>query len=297
MSSGMLRIPFALRLQDQAMVGPEEVLRGAACGCICPSCRLPLIANQGDDKVAYFSHNTRGHDREVARSCTYSFYVSVAAMAKQLARQGLPVTLPAYRQTVEFPPHQRGAARETVLVTHQTTLEPTGIEIDVEVNGAICDVVIWHNEHRLALFLVHPEKHSPQMHKQALRDPLTGILEIELTGMALRYGELRAGEAFKAAVQEFLQHDLSSKRWIFHPREERLTRPVRERLEAAWNERRRQFEARPMPNPPPIAPQETRKVRYSCICGNQYAGALPGITNCPACRRPSNLYATTTPAT
>lgn len=290
----MLRIPFALRLADGSLVGPEAVDRGAACGCSCPSCGLPLIANQGKDKTWHFSHNTRGHDREVADSCDYSFYVSVAAMVKQLLREGLPVRLPAYRPTVEYPPNRAAALRESVEVTRQTTLEPTGIEIDVEVNGATCDIVLWHNEHRVALFLVHPEKHSPQMHNQGLRDPLTGILEIDLGGMAARYGELRAGEAFKQELRAFVQNDLGSKRWVYHPREERKTRPVLERLEAEWRERERQFAARPIPMQ--SVALETRKVKYVCICGNEYPGTLPGITSCPACRRPSNLYSRMMPS-
>lgn len=288
MSAGLLRIPFALRLADQGLVGPEEVDRGAACGCICPSCGLPLIANQGEDKAWHFSHNTRGHDREVARRCDYSFFVSVAAMVKQLLREGLPLRLPAYRPTVEYPPNRAAALRESVEVTRQTVLQPTGVEIDVEVNGATCDIVLWHYEHRVALFLVHPEKHSPQMHNQGLRDPRTGVLEIDLSRMAVRYGELRAGEAFKQELRAFVQEDLGSKRWIYHPREERKTRPVRERLEAAWKERERQFAARPAPLA--VVTQETRKVRYACICGHEYEGTLPGISSCPACRQPSNLY-------
>lgn len=293
MSTGMLRIPFALRLEDKALVGPEEVPRGAACGCICPSCKLPLIANQGEDKAWHFSHNTRGHDREVARECDYSFYVSLAAMVKQIMREGLPVKLPEFRPVLKYPPHHRDAVQSSVLVTHQTTFEPTGIEIDVEVNGHICDLVLWHNEHRLAIFLVHPEKHAPQMMSEALRDPRVGVLELDLTGMGAHYGQLRVGEVFKEEVKRYLQESLASKRWIYHPRAERMCRPELERLEARWNAL---LSERPLIGtvPPPLV-QATRTVRYSCICGNEYTGTLPGISSCPACRRASNLYATMKP--
>jgi len=53
---GLNHIPFGLRENDKAIVDVYEVKRGRECGCICPSCRTPLIARQGEEKVWHFAH-------------------------------------------------------------------------------------------------------------------------------------------------------------------------------------------------------------------------------------------------
>lgn len=302
MNLSNLRIPFALRAADQTLVGPEEVARGAACGCICPSCGLPLVANQGEYKVWHFSHNTRGRDKEVAEQCDYSFYVSVAAMAKQLLGDGLTLSLPAYRVAVEYPPKIIGALQSMVNVTDARTFTPTRAEIDVEVNGTKCDVVLWHKEHQLAIFLTHKERRAPQMHDASLRGEKIGVVEINLTGMGMRYGELRAGEAFKAAVAQFLQADLDSKHWIHHPRADRKIQQCQEGLKSTWDGRisrgQSHWRSNAGPSPArfpslasPAAVQPSRKVHYQCrLCGRHYDGVLPGIVNCPSCSSPANLF-------
>lgn len=50
--------------QDARVVHVDEVMNGAKCGCICPSCHAPLIAkNGGDERAHHFAHDGRleGH--------------------------------------------------------------------------------------------------------------------------------------------------------------------------------------------------------------------------------------------
>ena len=212
MSQSHLRIPFALRLADQILVGPEDVPRGVACGCICPSCKLPLVANQGDQKVWHFSHNSRGHDREVAQQCEYSFYVSITAMTKQLLRDALDLDVPTYMSTVYYPPGVVGALTREFEVAPKQTLRPTRVDVDVdaEVNGTTCDAVLWLGEYRVVLFLTHKDKPLPQISGWSVKDLRTGVMEIDLTAVEKSYGEVRAGDAFKASIGEFLQKNLDS---------------------------------------------------------------------------------------
>lgn len=62
------RIPFGLRLVDQQFVDVADVPKGKQCGCICPSSRIPLIAQQGKVNRWHFAHASRNVD-EVNKEC------------------------------------------------------------------------------------------------------------------------------------------------------------------------------------------------------------------------------------
>lgn len=77
-------IPFARRKSDKALVDTTEVPGGKACGCICPSCRSPLIARKGTQKVWHFAHTARADGDRTEELCEFSWAVSVRLMARQL---------------------------------------------------------------------------------------------------------------------------------------------------------------------------------------------------------------------
>jgi len=93
---GLNHIPFGLRESDGAIIDVHAVPRGRGCGCICPSCRTPLVARQGREKVWHFAHASRNVYERTAQECDYSFYVSVRLMARQLIGSDLVLALPEY---------------------------------------------------------------------------------------------------------------------------------------------------------------------------------------------------------
>ena len=47
---------WAINSEDSRIVHVTEVKKGRKCGCLCPSCKSPLIAKQGDHRVWHFAH-------------------------------------------------------------------------------------------------------------------------------------------------------------------------------------------------------------------------------------------------
>jgi len=82
-----LRVPFGER--EGELFLPSEVVRGKACGCLCPKCKSQLVANQGKKKQPYFSHFGDA-------DCAGGYESSVHAMAKALILESLQITLPAF---------------------------------------------------------------------------------------------------------------------------------------------------------------------------------------------------------
>lgn len=58
----------------------DEVPRGFECGCVCPDCKGPLNARQGDIKVHHFAHQDR-------RDCRSALDASVYGMLMTIVRQ------------------------------------------------------------------------------------------------------------------------------------------------------------------------------------------------------------------
>ena len=50
------RQQYALSTESGSIVHIDDVRRGKSCDCTCLGCDEPLIANQGEKKIHYFSH-------------------------------------------------------------------------------------------------------------------------------------------------------------------------------------------------------------------------------------------------
>lgn len=70
-----IRIPFAVRIDTGEMVSVDEVERGLACNCKCPSCDGRLVARKADVNAHHFAHHTASKE-----ACQYAFYTSIRLM-------------------------------------------------------------------------------------------------------------------------------------------------------------------------------------------------------------------------
>lgn len=64
-------------LLNGRLVSVDEVERGAACGCVCPSCGEPVIAKQGECRVYHFAHDG-------GRACRYAAETLAHRFAKEV---------------------------------------------------------------------------------------------------------------------------------------------------------------------------------------------------------------------
>lgn len=80
-------IPFAWRLSDQQMVGPEDVEKGLKCNCICKACGTSLVAKQGAVREWHFAHHA-------ATDCPSGVETAIHWMAKQLIVERSEVCIP-----------------------------------------------------------------------------------------------------------------------------------------------------------------------------------------------------------
>lgn len=118
MSEINLRVPFGER--ERRLFAPGEVERGLSCGCVCPSCHSPLIANHPTKKRNYFSHHRNPE-------CPGGYETAVHLMAKQIIEQAGGITIPGREIVVSVPLIEKQRLRGTV-VFEPRWCELSGIE-------------------------------------------------------------------------------------------------------------------------------------------------------------------------
>lgn len=100
---GGFRVPFGLK--DGRVWAPSEVLKGKACGCICPGCHAPLLAKAKESrrKRPHFAHLTD-------TGCQTGRETGIHERAKQLIADHQRLVIPAWTGDLidmPNPPHAR----------------------------------------------------------------------------------------------------------------------------------------------------------------------------------------------
>lgn len=266
-------IPFGLRIADQAIVDVHDVPRGRGCECICPSCHTPLIARQGEKKQWHFAHASQkvdGTDKE----CQYSFFVSVRLMARQVIESGIAIDLPQYLSAVEK--RKFGITfKERLVVTQAKTITLEDVHKAYPFEGCTVDIAGEVNGFSFIIYFTHPNRSLPE----GLASPdhqKSGIIEICLDQTHHLFSPQSDSSAPHIdRLKDFLQHDLKSKRWVFHPRKAKQEQQARqkinqqikqqsqqrEELRQQREEQRREQEALQKPKPQPYSPLESQQAK------------------------------------
>jgi hypothetical protein len=294
-------IPFGLRQADEAFVDVAEVARGRACGCICPSCKTPLIARQGEVKEWHFAHASRGVHQSTQQSCEFSLYVSVRMMARQMIGEQLEIELPELNgQVTEGLGEYGEPVRIEFSVAPRKHLTLTDVEVERSFAGVPVDVYGQIREIPFIIYFTHPGRPVPP-ELQTPSNHRCGILELTLNNAPALLQIARShAQPYREALARFLAQDLASKRWIYHPRYQRCktkaVQKAREKLakQAAIREMREKTrgwrEPLEEPSPEPLETieeyhlPEKHRVIYTClICKVEWEDWDPGASCCPEC--------------
>ena len=154
------KIPFAYNSEGK-MVFVDQAISGILCGCICPICRMPLIArNNGKTRVHHFAHSS-------ISNCTGNAETIIHHFAKELLSNNNQITLPS----VSYIGLQ--IARERVFNYEKIMLEKM-------LNGIIPDAILESNTGEKILIeikVTHPVSEEKRL---KIREIGLGCLEISL---------------------------------------------------------------------------------------------------------------------
>lgn len=260
-----------------------SVPRGLKCGCVCPSCKIPLVARHGDINEWHFAHASRNDQSRVERECDFSFYVSVRMMARQMIGRDLTLALPALGGAVEAQIGYEGPMRVDFRVTEARSITLTDVLVDQNFSGVTVDVVGRVGDYVFVLYFVHPERQVPT----ALRSPSdarSGVVAISLEPLSSLFREARRGNrSYEDVLREYLHQNIASKTWVYHP----LYRSRQAEAQAALDERIRNAESESRFRP--ASPVRGQSARFECaLCAAVWQGIEPTDRDCPRCQ--THLY-------
>lgn len=283
-------IPFGYQIETDRYLDVNDVERGDRCGCICPSCKTPLVARKGDERIWHFAHKSRKTFECTETKCEYSVYVSVRMMARQIIGDKLEIKLPeyigtAFKQLVGSKSFT--VAKEQIVTLENVCVEHTYNTISVDIQGDIRGIPF-------VIYFTHPGRESPAL-LASVSGERCGIVEIDLGIIANKLFGIakKTNRSFQEILGDFLYGDLSSKRWLYHPRYALLHKDA--------------LDSMVDPHPPknrldcPIdinnnnSPKKNRKtfirpknpmdeVTFLCrSCKVKWKGDYPGESVCPTC--------------
>lgn len=226
-----LKNPYGIR--DGIVVTADMVQRGLACGCLCPGCGERLIANHGESKQEYFSHESEATD------CETAYETALHLLAKEVLAAEMRLILPPLcvtvdRQLIEDVKHSVQTLKmryvnipaeisdldldrdipsvEHVRAGHYQTFEQ--VDTEVVLGEIIPDVVMFVAGRKLLveIFVTHPVTDAK---RHWLEENGLPMIEFDFSAANRTIGRNDLNRAF---LQPQRSPGDGRSRWIHHPR-------------------------------------------------------------------------------
>ena len=266
-------IPFGEDAETGMLVDVGSVPKGRACGCICPSCKTPLVARQGNINEWHFAHRSQNVHEKTQTACSFSFFVSVRLMIRQISQHGLSIKLP--KLSMSFPvvdSETDELCEEDLEVTPESIKSLTNVEVGEAFSGTVVDAIGQIDSVPLVIYVSYKGRAVPSELFEP-RVPLCGVLEVKADAL---WAFMMKGEKghYIGSLKQYLETQTSGKRWVYHPRYSRLKAQAESIYEQFSQRRRRQFNepgirytgGRSAPRMPMFsAPRELPKKNYVCV--------------------------------
>lgn len=192
MATQNLRVPFGERHGE--MVAPDDVPRGLACGCLCPSCGASLVAKRMQKSgLCFFAHHN-------APECPGGYETALHRMAKQIIQEAGYVTLAVKKMPVGVT--YQGVTYRDTLVFPEKRAGLTHIVQEKRVEKWVPDVSVKLLGNGISVFIEIRVTHEVEDNKA---QGLDNVLEIDLRGL---YKETTLDVA---AVREAVLHSAPRK--------------------------------------------------------------------------------------
>tara|TARA_Y100000296_G_scaffold76653_1_gene97484 strand:- start:5124 stop:6215 length:1092 start_codon:yes stop_codon:yes gene_type:complete len=210
-------IPFGLHVPSASLTDVGSVEKGVQCDCICPSCKTPLIARQGEIKEWHFAHQSRSTEQETEAPCEYSLAVSLRLMIKQLFEEGAVFYLPEYKKTFTVPiPGCFKPYQKTVTISQEAKVQFDNVVIEYRKEEVLFDLVLTKGKHKLFVYITYKGRPFPE--KLIHHEQQDAIVEFNVLALFNAFSEVKMGQ-YKEILATFLASSVEGKKWRNHPRE------------------------------------------------------------------------------
>ena len=207
---------------------------------MCPSCKSPLVAKQGNQKEWHFAHATRGAVEQDLTVCEYSFAVSVRLMLLQLAADGLAVRTPTYSVSGEIQcPLTNKKKHIEVPVTEESTVNLEQPQLEAMFSGTRVDILSYISGYPFIVYLSHKGRSVPD----SIRKPGVeefGCIVLYLDNLQQYMSQEKRGR-YSQALRSFVADSTSERHWLVHPRETRVIEILNGQLEIWLTQQEKEY--------------------------------------------------------
>lgn len=281
-------IPFGLETQTGQLIDVTDVPSGKGCGCICPSCKTPLVARKGEINEWHFAHLSRGTYSATEDACDFSFYVSARMMARQLIDHDLQLLLPELAISVadiinfDLVERKRTVTESRLISISNCHAEQRFYNAEVDIVGEVGGIPF-------GIYFTHPGREIP-FDLDIPDGERCGIIAISLSSLPMKFVMAKQKKiSYREVLQNLLAEDTQSKSWVYHPRykpiEEALKRELMQ-LQSAAKQEKTESVAWTARNKHQNKPRSDTGflIRFECTrCAVQWDSQDSSDISCPKC--------------
>jgi len=198
-------------LRDKEVMDVDDVPSGLDCQCVCPACGIRLVARKGKVNRAHFAHYANDAISNQTKVCEYAFETSVRLMIHSLASDSdLQIQLPPYRR-------RDPRTRKIVKIAKENLMTLSSPFVKTGFYGVTTDLLYEVDGSRLVFFVFYKGRPVPNELKN-LQDELTGVIGIDIDEFK-ELCDTEAEKSYQNLLRDFIEQDIMSKVWLYHPRE------------------------------------------------------------------------------
>lgn len=271
-----LLIPFGIDKDNGAIIEPEDAIKGRACNCHCPECKVSLVSRHPKDEEArkHFAHDHRDEKNDPQKKCPLHGAASVALMIRHLASRLAGETFTTPEWIIRTGMRCCNRSIPVVVATEQANVIEKATA-NHSLTGSEPDIVLEIGGHEIAVELKYQRRGGKyQRHSESKH---SAVLFVDCDKFKLHKNRGNNLRRFSELAMEFF---LSSegKKWFSHPREQYQRDKARARhmTECQY--------AYPPTIESTIAPPPPRRC-YTC--GAVWSPSAGEPDSCPECFHPA----------
>lgn len=199
-------------LKDNILVSVDQVEKGLACNCICPSCKSQLIARKGEVREHHFAHYKNN-------SCATGYQTSLHLLAKELISEKRMIKIPAVycNKLCLWENEPEGYFIDEQIYKDEKLLTNVEVSLEEKENGIIPDVIIQYGNYKLYVEIFVTHKVDSEKKKIVKQQDLS-MMEIDL------HKENRL--ISKEELSYYLFEDTSNSYWINNKYQNKINKEV-----------------------------------------------------------------------
>lgn len=199
--SKILKLPFGLK--DGVLVHISEVPQGAACSCVCPCCKAPLLARKGSVKIHHFAHK-KGAD------CAKSVETALHLASKQFLEEHKEIALPAVQ--IDFDSY-----RDPLPVSPERTFPLDKVRAEERTGDIVPDILAYSGG--VPLLIEIRVTHEVDEAKAAkIRRLGISAIEIDLSSFCRNFTREELADA--------VIRQTANKKWVFNAKSAKLKKQL-----------------------------------------------------------------------